>query len=379
MKLNPLKFALTSLILMVLLAPNTSAADPADKLKSDNQKATLGQGLGPAKCIAKGRADFTTFLNGFIYSDGLSEGVLEPWKDITSRNQCQANDIVSLVKQRDKIKDQIRKAYLSCNTQQAPNLAKAFYRTNAEIYYVRHVVDSTIIANLPFNLLSTRMLQDKASLFYSPDKLRSEMKERYIGADKMSASDFDLFYSNLETKYSDKKDQYIICDNGSWKEVAKKFKEFIDNWGGTKKALNDASRGLGGRAEKLVEAATDQSFINYAKGVFQAKIGKLSAPAGLKDVVKQVNDNKPGTGTATQKEAAQGVAEDRKNLDLQEEREDLAVQFEILYKTTSDATNKLFMEEFDLLQKAITGSYKPLDELYKCTKTLNNKQCPSTK
>lgn len=151
-----------ALAVMTLFSLKVSAQDDID--------AFVGGELSVGRCAAKGNIDFELFLNASSYSDGFYESFFEPWKDILDRNQCHSVDVGNLVKQRDSIRKFIRDAFLTCNTERLPSLEQAFWKLNAEIYYVRHVVDEDVVSGLPNNVLAGKMEKEPDFLLYPREK-----------------------------------------------------------------------------------------------------------------------------------------------------------------------------------------------------------------
>jgi hypothetical protein len=86
-----------------------------------------------------------TFLQSTIWSDSFAEGIVEPWDDVLVRNSCHAYDILGLVQKRDKIRQQLRDALLTCRNEKVPQLKAAYYKTSVEIYYARNIVRGLVV------------------------------------------------------------------------------------------------------------------------------------------------------------------------------------------------------------------------------------------
>lgn len=332
--------------------------------------------LSVGKCVKKGNLDFLLFLNTLIYSDGFYEGVVEPWKDVLMRNKCHATDVSGLIKQQDKIRKSIRDAFLTCNTQKLPPLEKAFDKLNAEIYYVRHVIDGKIVLSLPFDILSTRMIGDPDSLYTPKSQLYAEMKEKYVNK-TLTIDEFDLLFSKLDFKYQDRKNTYIICENDSWKAVAEKFEEFINTAGGITPAWNEAKKAVGRRAEKIVESVTDGGLEAWYEGRFKLNLNNLPFKEGLSEIGGNMDKYLPNfEGAPSQGAFLEAMAVVDKAYDLDKIREEMASNYYSLYKETSDAGIQSLVEGLTGYNKIILDSFKPLDALLKGTKFMNSKQCP---
>src|SRR3990167_7168103 len=139
MYLNSFKKISCSLLVSFLISSFLFSTTTFAEEISDNDPYADGK-LSLIKCIQKGGLDFWAFWDSVIYSDNLSEGVIEPWNDVLELNQCHSSDVLMLAKKQDALRKAIRDAFMTCNTQKIPSLKEKFLRITAEIYYVRHVV-----------------------------------------------------------------------------------------------------------------------------------------------------------------------------------------------------------------------------------------------
>ena len=342
-----------------------------------NLDPNVGKNLSVAKCIAKGNLDFVSFLKSVTLSDGLYESLFEPFNDVLTRNQCQANDVAGLIHQRDKLRTYIRDAFLTCTTEKLPNYRIAFYKTNAEIYYVRHVVDGGVILSTPYDLLSTRHAQDPNSLYVPSETLYADIKAKYAGEGKIPADDYDLFFSTLEKKYKERKVHYIKCDNSSWNVVEEKWAEFVESAGGIAPAVEDAKNDLGGRAEKVWEAASDFTYNDFLIGTIKATVNRQGIKPGVKEISDEFVKNLPGfEGSPSQEDLFSAVGTSNKAFDVATMQATLQATFEAEYKEVSDSVVQSFVEELNTLNDILKKSLSPLDKVLSCTKDLNSRQCP---
>lgn len=335
---------------------------------------------GIGKCVSKGTIGFVNFLEASTFSDGILTGIIEPFNDVLFRNQCQGNDVLGLIKQRDQIRKQIRDSFLTCNEQKVPIMERAFAEVNAEIYYVRHVVDGKVVISLPFDLLSTRMAEDEESLYYPREKLYSEMKERYVEEGDMKANEFELFFRKLESKYKDRKKNYVICQQTSWEQVADKWEEFIGSIGGIASAWKDFSKGVSGSVLKVAETATSTSFKNWVSGVVGVSLNNQELRPGFEEILDNLGQYVPSTGvsdgTVTQEQLLDAISAEGQEYDLESIKLEISNTFAAQYKSVSDETVAVFSRELDALNKAILAGLSPLDEIRSCSKTISSRQCP---
>lgn len=352
---------------------NYVSAEDEDKSLIDPY---IGDNLSMAKCFAKGNTDILLFLNTIIFNDGIKEGIIEPWKDVLSRNKCQMIDVVSLIKQQDKIRKYIRDAFLTCNNQKLDSLKRAFNTLNAEIYYVRHVVDGSIVISLPYDILSTRILEDPESMFYPTQKLYNEMFERYVNGGDFEKGEFDVFFAKLGFKYKDRKNTYVLCENDSWEEVSQKWSEFIESIGGLAPAWKNLEKGIAGRAEKIVEATTDQGIVAYLSGIIQINLNNMALKPGFEEVLNSIEKYVPNVDVPTQSQLLRALDSADSTYNTAQMRQSLVSEFEVLYKDINDSGVSIIVNELDLLNETLDDSFSPLNGILDCSRMMNFRQCP---
>lgn len=339
--------------------------------------------LSVAQCAAKGKIDFLAFLEASIFADGFDQGVVEQFADILTRNQCQSADVLSLINRRDKIRSQLRDAFLKCETQKIDSLKMAYNKANVEIYYVRHVVDASATGDLPFATLTEGEDTEKPELseealekFYYPRaKLKAEMKERYADTGAIEPAEFDIYFDQLESKYNDRKRSYLLCESSNWKEVSIKWQEFIDSAAGTTEAWKDMKKSVSGGAEKIVESVTETTFKNYLSGIASVSLNNQSPQAGFEEILAGAGNYIPIGGVVTQESAFSAVLSANKAFDIEKIETELRANVDTLYKETGDSAVEVFITGLNDLNQAIIDSYTPQAKILSCTQTINSRQC----
>ncbi|MCK9186490.1 hypothetical protein M0P48_03560 [Candidatus Gracilibacteria bacterium] len=346
--------------------------------KSDLEP-SQGGNFSPAKCLAKGNLEFTTFLRASIFADGISGGIMEMWNDVLYRNKCQTSDIAGLINQRDKLRTYIRDAFTMCNTSSLPALKKAYKKLGAEIYYVRNITNKKVAINLPYDILSTRMLQNPDELFYPKSKLYSEMKSKYMDSEILPETEFDVLFESFETKYKTRRESYVICENSAWESVSKKWNEFLETVGGMAPAVKTVKKSMAQRAEKIVEAVTNKTLLDYISVHFAMDLNNLSAKEGYNQIVNRLLESLPVSGGGiTQEKAANAIEQTDKAYDTVLLRQEMSSQFYVRYKEVSDSSVGIFVQSLTELVTTLSDSLSPLGKLLECTKTVNSRQCPAT-
>ena len=332
--------------------------------------------LSVGSCVVQGNVQFVEFLQASTFSDGINDGLFEPFKDALVRNNCQSFDVYSLIKQRDKVRTQIREAFFSCNVDRADTLKRAFNEVNAEIYYVRNVVDGNVISKLPFDTLSTMLAQNPQQFYYPTTKLYQQMSERYVESGRILEEDFIKLFNQWESKYAERKANYVVCESDSWETVADKWEEFISTAGGITPAWNDLEEGVKGEASKLARNTTDTGFKEWITGLVQVNINNQAARPGVDRLISDISQYVPSSDTPTLSTVLKAIESEGKQYNVQETRAELTDNFTALYKGASDQAVEVMVGAVDSLNRSLSEALNPLDQLRSCSKTINDRQCP---
>jgi len=318
--------------------------------------------LRVGKCIQKGSMDFMAFLSAVLWSDNFVESIVEPWKDVLSRNTCQAYDVLSLVQQSDKLRKQIRDAFLTCRNDKVPALKKAYYKTIVEIYFARNVVYGSFLA---------KQLTDM-------DVLVTELTDKYVyDYNWFEPEEFEVFTNELKLRYLDRRNAYIDeCDETSWSDVADKFKELVET---LKNDIEKGATNIQREAGKIEKTFGDsKSWEEWGKGLAQVNINGQSPGDFWEEFTDEASENNPFTSTNFPS-TTEGVYEVRKQSDfiLRQKtlKDEMSTRFQMLYGSASDSNLQLFITSINELNQAIVDSYEPLNNIKTCSKNMNKKQC----
>lgn len=395
-------------------------AAPTEKKDLSQMSAVDDNGnLSIGKCIAKGNTDFGSFIRSLIALDGFWYGISEPWKDVLMRNQCHVTDLSNLVKQQDAIQKYIRDAFLTCKAEKIPSLKRALTDVTAEIYYVRNVVNPAFgLGLLPANIKASKLKDEKdkekagvvftSELFLDKGKLYSDMKKKYGDKNKyFFIEDFDDKFSWFEQKYADRKDSYVVCERGGWKDVADKWNEFRDTilYGGAfkdfAKDVKTAAKRSKERRDQILDTSASKSFWASTAEQFQMNINGLSAGDGWDEISAEWDKYSPGKkdkpkeepsegntdstdtsnekAVATQSEFLHAYTKSVVTMDFMKHYGEMEVHFRTNYGLVSDSAIGGILAEMDALNKEILDSLTPLDKIDQCTAKMNNRQCPNKK
>ena len=374
------------LVVCVVLPMKAYAADPSSDPYVDGK-------LSLVACIKKGDIDFLTFLRASIWNDNMMEGIIEPWNDLLTRNQCQSLDVSMLMKKQDAIRKSIRDSFLTCQTQKLPHLKTLYHELSAEVYYVRHVVEGGVVLGLPYDI-NTRVFG--AATEENRDILYNEMRSNYAKVGVIEPNEFDTFFLKMEAKYLDRKASYKDCSSGSWQLVAEKWDEFVKSGAGAGDAYKTASKNIKADGASLKKEfkemaivqliGGDKGFTDYLGSFATANLNGQGLKEGAGEIADTLMKNLPeGGGNLNQAYLAGAVSYSDQAFETEKIQNDLIKNFSGLYGVAGDETLQLFLDNLDGRQIEALGlieimeqSYGPLNKVLQGTKTILDRQCPGS-
>lgn len=347
--------------------------------------------LSLVQCLKKGKFDFLLFLRASVWNDNLMEGLIEPWKDIIMRNQCQSTDIIGLIKQQDSIRKSIRDSFLTCKTQKLSHLRTLYYEMTAETYYVRHVVKGGVVLGLPYDV-NTRVFG--AASETNRDQLYTEMQSRYAKNDVIPSDKFDNFFLKIESKYADRKQSYIDCGSGSWQLVKEKWDEFVKSGAGAGDAIKSAGKNIAADGKNLgkefSEMATvqlingEKGWLDYVGSFVEVNLNGLGIKEGVSDIAESLSKNLPSFGNFNQSALISELSFSEKQFEMDTMKSEMMTNFASLYGVAGDETLEIFLNTLDGRQikedgliEILEQSYGPLNTVLERTSTMLDRQCPS--
>lgn len=328
--------------------------------------------------------DFLTLLGSSISYDGFQETMLEPWVDVIFRNQCQAIDLLALIDHRDAIENQMRDAYLTCNGEKLESTIPAYFKSNAEVYYVRHIVNWKVAANSPYGILSTNPDITETNR----DSLYDDMYAKYVDGRILTKDNFPEFFLELEAKYKGRKETYKICPDTDWADVEAKWNEFktffTEDFGGTRQFGSSISQ----RWRKMVKTAANFRDIFKNPETFflshlEVNLNEINLTEGFREglatvaeeLLAEVNENNPFTGkrSITQGELLNEVANKQANLDTSTNIEKLSTKFATLYLMADNDVQSV-VTELQQTDFIIRDTLTTLDSTKQCSGFINSSQ-----
>lgn len=383
---------LTGLGNTILAAEPDNGSDNEDSAEEQGMEATVGKGLSLAKCFAKGGWDFFLFMEAVWQEewDTPWEMFYEPWLDVLIMNSCQQVDILGLLKQRLKIREQIRGAFLTCNTQKLPGLKKAFAKMNAEIYYVRHIIKKewgdymNYVGNLlPYDVLRQYLENEPEKLFADSQELFQDMQKRYVNDEELDQQEFELLFEVLETKYQERKKQFVICDENPWEQVVEKWHELEDTFSGfdeewQKTVVNKWESGVVKAWNEMVELGV----VGFLEKTFRIGINNFDLVTGFNEIMGDVLKKYEESGFSdsalqpTISEVQQGINYQAYKKDLEQLKAEMSSEYYVLYQGATNATISEFMKELQAFNETLSNSLVPMEKVYKCVDKVSSRQCP---
>lgn len=335
------------ILAMMLIVPQANAA-AVDNVTNDGEVSVL-------RCAENGEIEFELFMDSVLYKEKIFD-LFEPLYDITVRNQCQSIDVAGLIRQQDKMRQQISTAFLTCNTETMAEMKKGYYELMVEIYYVRNVVKGGIVFSLPLQLIEKR-LGDKAALTLKDD-LYLGIKERF--SDEFSEDELANLYLGLETKYANRVKDYLRCDSGGgFDQVAKKWKQFKEHFSEDYAGLGNSFKGIQGRALQLkqevesiktVEAFSGDklSLEDYAKSWVQLNVNGVSPTKSTQEIVEEIQANLPdfNISSITHFEILNRLVHEEQTFDARLLEAEMRSNFDLLYGSGSESS-ELFADQLD--------------------------------
>lgn len=375
------------IILILMLGSITAFAESS--VYTDNGD------LSVQKCISKGEIDFGVFLDSMIYNDGFEDGLIEPWRDVLARNQCQSNDIFSLIKQEDKIRSAIRMAFLTCNNATVKQLKKPYFKLMMEIYYSRHVVNSGLVIGLP---VPAQISLFKDAAIVNRDQIYSDMSDKYVGKNSLTQEDFDIEFLKLENKYKSRREQYLSCDQSPWQAVGDKwheFTKFFSEGAGVKDSMKTIGAEVASdkgpsllnelNSIKTVELfTTKESFGEYISSWAQLNVNNLTPTASLEEAQDFVDKHLNGGTGLSQQDYVNSQSNAQNYYAFQKDIYAIKTEFDARYKAQADQSEELFLNALDGrntggpddgLLEIINNSFSPLNDNLSITGKILDRQC----
>lgn len=350
------KILISGLMLGVLLWPSSAFAYESEDDVRRNGEFSVGA------CIQEGGQNWLGFLRALGAADSFDETYLQPWVDVFGRNQCHAVTIMNLIAQADHARSTVRDSFLSCNNEKAEDAMKTYYKLVAEIYYVRHVVDEEKVKGYnkkffdEYPLEIAKMMRPKSQIY-------NEMKARYVGDNNglFTEEEFEAVFNEIVDRNINQRESFVVCDSGSWQQVAEKWEEFKAHFTEDLGGLKEFGENVAGEWQNIVnEAKTmkvvgllggDKSVGDFLKSFIDVSInGNPDLEYFGEEFKEELKEQLPNWSQRTiisQNDFIQSVVSADKAFALFDLEKEMRSKFAALYGTTGDETIEIFLDTLD--------------------------------
>lgn len=213
---------------LMSLSGNAWAADDSDEYNCDKIGAASTMGSKGYRTFLAKTLNFRDF-NSFF-------------DDIFFLNRCHYEDIKNVQNQFDKISKSIRTAFYKCQTDKIEELKTKYYKLEAELMFLRVFLGEPDRRDFKMYFSSKKgesfKMKDRESF------IRPKMKDYLM--DKLEVikdeKTLDKYLDEFIKKYEKAPSRYADCEDKTWEELKKKWKEFRENWGGIGDAFDEIEK-----------------------------------------------------------------------------------------------------------------------------------------
>lgn len=388
------------------LRSSVAHAEEIDNIQTFGTNPGLDQSKGRslAACLA-GWRQFLSALVGY-------EDFTDYWRDFFLW-PLHFSDVMNVTMQLNKARYKVMSTFLRCDIDNLKSATNSYYRLEAELYYVRHYVDTD---GGYLNILTDSPGSRQQFLNDMLDSLILRKNSDNPEADRQL---FNGFFNIFVVRYKDRAKKYASFSNDpayeelfeKWKELKKTFSSF-DELGGELQALGNEAvvEPLTAVADFAVSAVNDPVAALKSTGAaianrFQAcveaeddrycngEIGDMSVDKLFGDVGKDAGDflNRMRTKKTFEQVNVQiNTQQAAKSADL--DKAAMITRYEILYgQVGGDGVRDVVTRMDTLLEilgaqqkkpvagaapaKPIANSLDALETVIKCAKTIDEREC----
>jgi hypothetical protein len=373
-----------ALILVALIVNDFGDGQNVVQAQGLNNNASSG---GQLFC----KRDFGNFITNGLDFDG--EGFTDYWRDILviyNANYCQFSDIDSLLNRIDKARKQIRQAFYVCDTNTTKKATAEYYQMSAELYYLRHFVDTTAAPN-PKNTE-----EEKAQKV----QLRADVKGKFMDTFVRKLNYFDqanaeLIFEKIRTKYESKLESYRNCTDPNYEQLLERVKSI----GNTFKTIEQLGKKFAERTQKRFSAMEKRiaenpglisafnsdglgDFMNRATS-FRVNNEPVQNTTVWEQISNTAKENTPGTTGPTKALppaiSMDSISSDFKTIKKRQEAADLDLiyvsEYDLKYRQVSGAGLDKLRVNLDTLKETIISTFAPMDKVRICAANIVGKQC----
>ncbi|MCC6643709.1 hypothetical protein IT411_03080 [Candidatus Peregrinibacteria bacterium] len=336
--------------------------------------------------------DFGNFLANGIDFDG--EGFTDYWRDILviyNSNYCQFTDIDSLLDRIDKSRKAIRQAFYVCDKATAATAAAQYYEMSAELYYLRHFVETSPTPN-PKNTD-----EEKAQKVAPAGDIKAKFIQRFVN----DAAYFDInkaneLYEKFKSKYESKLESYRNCQDPNLEFLKQKIQDLA----GTIETIQKLGQRFVERTQKrfsamekkiaanpgLLSAFSADSVGDFFGKVVDTQVNGVSPsePTVWEQISNSAKENAPVVPSSSNKgvppvitpEAIMGditKIKARENSTITELT--YVAEYDAKYRQIQDSGLDKMIVNLTELENIVTASFDPIDKIRVCTANIVGKQC----
>lgn len=337
---------------------------------------------------------------------------------------AQYADVMNVEQQLNRTRSSVMAAAFRCDVQQQRATERAYYKLEAELYYVRYFVDATPIPTIHPGWSVVNALSAAGAAVRIPrvtdnpqrrQNFLSEMLDAFGAIPGLSEDQrrslLTGYFEEFEAKYMERVNSYAGGD-AAWQELARKVDELIDTIKSLKnlgKELADVGReaaaagqGIGRMAVNAAREARSaarklknspgKAILEGAKEILNvAKVCYRAECKGAGDTVQDIIGSIMEVGSTVRSFSDRKTFEDvRVAIERQKtqqvefvEEADLRARYEMLYGQINGAGISEMIEKMDELIKIlsvgsgteIAGSFQPLQKVQQCVRMTRTRQC----
>lgn len=345
-------------------------------------------------------------LNQFLSAMIGYEDFLDYWADfyIGFRWPMYYADIASVESQVNKARYGVVAAFLRCDLNRLKSVTNAYYRLEAELYFVRHFIDA-----------KGGSIRNRADAINDKKNFMNEMMDYFTLRAPSSNPDqdralFSGYFDMFAAKYRARAGQYASYgDDPIWSELSAKFEQLADTFKNLGKLGSELGQ-LGKEVGQLpvdigssIKKAAVDFYNNPDKSVREALLNvtnrfKICPSPGSPDDCRTLGNGVFGIfelepGEKKTFEQVQTAYDARRvTLAERDDKAEMLQKYEVLYGQVSGSGSEALMSKMDKLlailgagkptnaasgEKAVPGSLQPLELLGNCAYHVQNNVCNS--
>ncbi len=387
-----------------------------------------GQEVKEAKECLNGGNDYLHFLNTRVSDVGST---FQAGSDLF-KNACQLKDILTQEDQLRKVRDQLRNAYLKCDTVSIDQYQKDFFRLKLEQDYVRSFVECEEGSICFFERGKKQLVNKDDPLDPIPHQTFQDLfQEKYVNElGWFTGSEFTDIFDEIRLSYNDRLKSdgtgiYQECNVGNWSEIGTKLREV---WGKISLMFPNPLQGFQEAASSEIErqeaireqhkARRSESLSNLGSGLNRLREAPLGTVSGAlnKSVNVTVSGIEPAKNLSAIKELFSGDSEDSEGIlgNLSEaaknfykntssyhslnipptvdvfqevqfaedesytarfDKAEMLIQYYTLYGRGTDDIISALSQNLDTLRQIIDNSILPMQSISECKEKIFQRQC----